>query len=67
MNFAFKFVQSILWLGIALSMVGELKSATLAVMGYAVKAKQEQIISLRDLNSHFWRKGHATSSQHKIF
>jgi hypothetical protein len=50
-----RFYSSVIWLGIALALVGQLKSCTLTVMGLAAEKSQMGITSYSKFNHELWR------------
>jgi hypothetical protein len=50
-----RFYSSVIWIGIALALAGQLKSCTLTVMGLAAEKSQTGITSYSKFNRELWR------------
>jgi hypothetical protein len=49
-----RFYSSVIWLGISLALVGQLKSCTAVMMGKAAQATQGGIMSYSKFNRQLW-------------
>jgi hypothetical protein len=49
-----RFYSAVIWLGIALALMGQLKSCTQVMMGKAAQATQTGIMSYSKFNRQIW-------------
>jgi hypothetical protein len=49
-----RFYSAVIWLGISLALVGQLKSCTVVMMGKAAQATQGGIMSYSKFNRQLW-------------
>ncbi len=59
-----RFYSSVIWLGVALALTGQLKSCTLTMMGLAADKTQTGITSYSKFTRILWGPTPATSARH---
>jgi hypothetical protein len=60
-----RFYSAVIWLGISLALVGQLKSCTQTMMGKAAKATDTGIMSYSKFNRMLWHPAQAPTTSHR--